>query len=158
MRIRKRKSAARVAVTERSGVQVILAKPLTYVNESGIAAKGLRRAYGLLPGEILVICDDLNLPLGTVRLRRGGNHGGHRGLISVEEHLATDAFPRLRVGIGAPEPGADVVEFVLSAFGSDELPSVEAAVARAADCVEKALQDGLEAAMNLFNRRPEEAP
>jgi PTH1 family peptidyl-tRNA hydrolase len=100
-----------------------------------------------------VIADDLDLPLGRLRLRGGGSHGGHNGLRSIIEALGRDDFPRLRVGIGRPPAGVDPAEFVLTPFREDEDAVMQGALDRAADAVETVLREGLPTAMNRFNTR-----
>lgn len=132
--------------------KVLLAKPQTFVNLSGRAVRLLCRAYGVKPVQVLVIADEVNLPLGKLRLRRRGSAGGHRGLRSIMEALGTDEFPRLRVGVDRPtDPEADLVEHVLSPFPPPQRPLAEVAFNRAADCVSVYLNEGIEAAMNRFN-------
>jgi len=131
---------------------VLLAKPQTYMNASGEAVAKLRRLYRLDPTDILAVYDDLDLPLGRVRLRGDGGAGGHNGVASLITVLGK-GFPRLRIGIGRPPGGADPVEFVLEPFAANETATVESAVSRAADGVESWLADGLERTMNSLNRR-----
>lgn len=135
------------------GRRVLLARPFTYMNVSGEAVRDLRRRHRLRPEDILVVVDDIDLPLGRLRLRAGGSAGGHNGLRSVIEALGTTEFPRLRVGIGRPPEGTDPAEFVLTRFTSEEAPVAQASIERAADAVELAITEGLTAAMNRFNAR-----
>ncbi|MFP4249419.1 MAG: aminoacyl-tRNA hydrolase [Armatimonadota bacterium] len=147
-----RPRAAAVAGTGRiDGERVVLAMPLTMMNASGVAAVRLRHIYDLDPARLLVIVDDLNLDLGQLRLRRGGSAGGHNGLKSINEKLGTKEYPRLRVGIGRPPGGIDARDWVLSEFAPDEREVVDAIIGRARACVEMAVTDGIEAAMNEFN-------
>lgn len=131
--------------------RVLLARPVTYMNVSGEAVRDLRRRHRLRPEDILVIVDDIDLPLGRLRLRPGGSAGGHNGLQSVIEALGTTAFPRLRVGIGRPPAGVDPADFVLTRFTPDEAPAVQASIERAAEAAEMVVTEGLPAAMNRFN-------
>src|SRR5262245_16576051 len=135
--------------------EVLLAKPQTYMNRSGYAARCFAERYGLEPAAILVVYDEVNLPLGKIRLRRSGSPAGHRGLESVIENLRTIEVPRLRLGVspteGRPTGGEDLVEFVLSPFAPEELAAAGDMVARAADACETWLQEGVEAAMNRYN-------
>jgi PTH1 family peptidyl-tRNA hydrolase len=133
--------------------RILLAKPQTYVNRSGVAVADLLRRHRVKIGDLLVIADDLDLPLGRLRLRGGGSHGGHNGLRSIIEALGRDDFPRLRVGIGRPPAGVDPAEFVLTPFREDEDAVMQAALDRAADAVETVLREGLPTAMNRFNTR-----
>ncbi|MEW6275519.1 MAG: aminoacyl-tRNA hydrolase [Bacillota bacterium] len=133
------------------GRKVILARPQTYMNNSGEAVAALLRWYGFGPAELLVICDDLDLPPGQIRIRKKGGDGGHRGLKSIIAALGTKEFPRLRIGIGRPEPEVDVVRWVLGRFNGWEAPVVDEGVARAVQAVRVILGEGIEKAMNLFN-------
>ncbi|MCG8460754.1 MAG: aminoacyl-tRNA hydrolase [Holophagales bacterium] len=133
----------------------LLAMPLTYMNRSGFAVRCLLERRELRPEDFLVIYDEVHLPLGTLRLRPKGSPAGHRGLESVLENLGTDRVPRLRLGVGAadagPAGGDELVGFVLGEFEADELPSVAAMVARAADACETWLDEGTDVAMQRFN-------
>ncbi|HEY3246982.1 MAG TPA: aminoacyl-tRNA hydrolase [bacterium] len=133
------------------GRRVLLAKPQTYVNVSGIAIADLRRRHRIPVGEIFLIVDDLDLPLGRIRLRTRGTHGGHNGLRSVIEALGSEEFPRLRIGIGRPPEGMEAAEFVLTRLSPAERPVLDAAVARAADALETAVLEGPHEAMNRYN-------
>ncbi len=138
------------------GIPLLLAKPQTYMNHSGRAVEALVRRYGVLPEDLLVILDDLALPLGTIRIRPRGSAGGHRGLHSVIEALSTEAFPRLRLGIrplGASDI-ADVVAFVLSPFEPEEEPLVEEMIHRAVAAAKMWVCAGMEKTMAQFNVRP----
>lgn len=140
------------ARTRLGGAEVVLLRPLTYMNLSGAAVAPLVRRHAIAPDHVLLVHDDMDLPAGRLRLRPGGGAGGHRGVASVTATLGTDAIPRIRVGIGRPPAGQDAVDFVLGAVGPDERASWEAAIARAADAVEGICRVGLEAAMARFNR------
>ncbi|HET6947925.1 MAG TPA: aminoacyl-tRNA hydrolase [bacterium] len=133
------------------GTRVILARPQTYVNVSGEAVRDLRRRHRLRPQDIVVVVDDLDLPLGRLRLRASGSAGGHNGLKSIIEAIGTTEFPRLRVGIGRPPEGVDPADYVLTPFTSDEQAVVDAALDRAAEAIETAVTEGIETAMNRFN-------
>ncbi len=135
------------------GVAVILGKPRTFMNLSGAAAKEALRHFHLLPERLLVVLDDLALPLGVVRVRKKGSDGGHKGLRSVIAATGTTEVPRVRVGIGQPRRG-DAVDYVLSPFTRSEWPAVAEGLERAADAVEVVVTQGLEAAMNRFNAMP----
>jgi PTH1 family peptidyl-tRNA hydrolase len=137
--------------------RVLLARPVTYMNVSGEAVRDLRRRHRLRPEDILVIVDDIDLPLGRLRLRAGGSAGGHNGLKSVIEALGTTEFPRLRVGIGRPPLGVDPAEFVLTRFTDGEAAAVEKSLTRAAEAVETAVTSGIAAAMNRFNAKDDDA-
>ncbi len=129
---------------------LVLFKPASYMNLSGgpVARMADR---GFSPGEILVVCDDLDLPLGRVRIRPGGGSGGHRGLASIASSLGTRAFPRLRVGIGRPADGEVSSEYVLRPFAPEERELVDRSLDLAAQAVTCAVASGVDAAMNAFN-------
>jgi PTH1 family peptidyl-tRNA hydrolase len=134
---------------------LLLAQPQTYMNRSGHAAHCLVERHGFLPEEILVVYDEIHLPLGRLRLRRAGSPGGHRGMESIAEGLRTDQIPRLRLGVaeelGPPAGGDALVEFVLSPFTAEERPAVVEMVVRAAEACEVWLAEGIEAAMRGCN-------
>jgi len=137
--------------------EVTLLKPLTYMNDSGHAVARLVADTQAAPEDVLVVVDDLSLELGTLRIRTGGSSGTHHGLESVIECIGTDAFPRLRLGIGPCAEGQEWRDFVLSPFDEGELPVVEQLVARAVEAVRCWLAEGAAAAMSRFNG-PVEAP
>lgn len=135
-----------------SGEKVILAKPQTYMNRSGEAVKALLKWYGLGNFDLLVICDDLDLPPGQLRIRKKGSDGGHQGLKSVIEMIGSKEFVRIRVGIGRPaEPGMDVADWVLGRFSAEEEPVIEQVIEKAAQAAQVVVTDGPEKAMNRFN-------
>jgi PTH1 family peptidyl-tRNA hydrolase len=142
-----------------AGVPVLLAKPRTFVNRSGHAVAALLRNFRIKPERMLVICDDLDLPAGRLRLRAGGGHGGQKGLRSIIGTIGSGGFPRLRIGIGRPlldgEPSWDpdvVAVYVLSEPTPQEVEALQAATAKATEAVETVLREGLDAAMNRYNR------
>jgi PTH1 family peptidyl-tRNA hydrolase len=122
------------------------------MNVSGEAVGALSRYYKVATSDVLIVCDDVNLPLGRLRLRASGGEGGHHGLGSIAELLGTTEFARLRVGVGRGDARRDLADHVLARFEPEELAGIEAAVARAADAVETWVSDGLVKAMNAFNR------
>lgn len=130
--------------------QALLMKPQTFMNESGRAAGAALRFYKWKPEEVLVVYDDVSLPVGALRFRKSGSAGGQNGMKSLIQHFGSDTFPRLKVGIGSPKPG-EIVGHVLGKFAPDEKPEIENALARAADAVQLALTDGVEAAANVYN-------
>jgi PTH1 family peptidyl-tRNA hydrolase len=134
------------------GVECALLQPMTYMNRSGISVARAVRYYGVSAADLLVICDDVHLAPGALRLRPRGSAGGHRGLESIISSLRTQDFARLRIGVGQPPPWQDWADYVLSPFERDEQPAVAETVARAADAVEAWLSDGISAAMDRFNR------
>ncbi len=131
--------------------EMILGKPLTYMNESGRFVGALSRFYKIAPGGILVCFDDVALPLGRLRLRPGGSSGGQKGMESVIALLGTEDIPRLRIGVGPQPVGMDSAAFVLSRFSSREEQDLEAALQAAQSAVLMASCEGFEAAMNQFN-------
>jgi PTH1 family peptidyl-tRNA hydrolase len=130
-----------------------LMRPLTYMNLSGQAVKQCLQEKGLSTERLLVICDDINLPLGQLRLRASGSHGGQKGLKSVIETLKNDQFARLRLGIGPLPNSESVSDFVLGKFTRQEYPSAREMIDKAADSVEKIINLGLEKAMNSINQK-----
>lgn len=134
------------------GQGVLVMKPVTYMNLSGEAVGEAARFYKLAPDRVLVISDDVDLPLGKLRLRTGGSAGGHNGLKSIIQHLGTDQFPRLKVGVGGkPHPDYDMADWVLGKLQGEDKKVMDGAVKRAADAVECLLRDGPQKAMNHFN-------
>ena len=127
-----------------------LVEPLAYVNDSGPPTLGVATFYKVPPTRILVVLDDLDLPFGRLRLRRGGSSGGHNGLKSLIEVFGTE-FARLRIGIGRDRETGEAIRHVLGAFSAEETAGLDALVARAADGVETWLTDGIVAAMNALN-------
>jgi PTH1 family peptidyl-tRNA hydrolase len=152
-RIRLRRSRLRAAegIGEIAGMPVALVQPHTYMNLSGRCVIRALRLYGIGLEKMLVICDDLNLAPGKIRLRRAGSAGGHNGLASVIQAVGSDQFARLRLGIGSPPPWQDGVDYVLEPFAREELESIGEAIQRAADAAEAWVAEGIEAAMNRFN-------
>ncbi|HRK34795.1 MAG TPA: aminoacyl-tRNA hydrolase [Candidatus Hydrogenedentes bacterium] len=141
------------AMAEYKGTRVMLLKPLTFMNLSGGAVAKAARNRVPKPEHVLVVLDEIQLPLGTVRIRHEGSGGGHNGLKSVIEHLGTREFPRLRIGIGEKKTGQELSDHVLSTFTPAEKPDVDQAVASAADAVLCYVAEGVNTAMNRFNKR-----
>lgn len=134
------------------GQGVLVMKPVTYMNLSGEAVGEAARFYKLDPAHVLVISDDVDLPLGRLRIRTGGSAGGHNGLKSVIQHLGSDQFPRLKVGVGGkPHPDYDMADWVLGKLQGEDKKVMDETVKRAADAVECLLRDGPQKAMNRFN-------
>ncbi len=136
---------------ELEGQKLLLLCPLTYMNNSGTSVLAARDYFGLPNEELLIVCDDLNLPLARLRFRTGGSAGGQKGLADIVLKLQTEEFPRLRIGIGAPPEGWDATDFVLARFAEEELPEIERAVARAADAVVEWVHEGILSCMNRYN-------
>jgi PTH1 family peptidyl-tRNA hydrolase len=146
------KFQARLARAKIQGRRAILCEPVTYMNASGEAVAAVSGYYKVPLRQLLVVVDDADLPLGELRLRASGSSGGHHGLDSVERHLGTRDYARLRVGIGRQAPAIrEITGHVLARFGSEEAPLVEKVVERAARQVECWLVDGIMKAMNQFN-------
>jgi PTH1 family peptidyl-tRNA hydrolase len=134
------------------GQSLALMKPLTYMNDSGVAVRSAADFYKVQPGQIVIVYDDMDLPLGRIRIREAGSHGGHNGIRSIIAHIRTDAVPRIRIGIGRPaSEGRGGTGHVLGGFRADERPIIEEAIQAAADAVELILSDGAIAAMNRYN-------
>ena len=136
------------------GEKVILVKPLTYMNLSGDCVQPLAAYYKIPPEDILVLCDDVNLPLGRLRFRKAGSAGGHNGLKSIIGRLSSDRFPRLRLGVGAPGEGRDLIEHVLMPFEGEDRKMVEELEKTAAKAVLCFLKDGPDKVMNDYNGKP----
>ncbi|MBN1657752.1 MAG: aminoacyl-tRNA hydrolase [Anaerolineae bacterium] len=149
---RDKDARAHVATGQVAGTRVILAKPQTYMNLSGRTAGRLLRAHGVPIECLLVVYDDLDLPLGRLRLRAEGGSGGHKGMRSIQEVLGTQSFPRLRVGIDRPPAGVDPADYVLQPFAASDRPLLDAVVDRAVTAVECWLAEGVTAAMDRFNQ------
>jgi PTH1 family peptidyl-tRNA hydrolase len=146
------------ALRENPPAMVRLFKPESvFMNLSGGPVAELARKNGIVPGDILVICDDFTIPLGQLRVRSKGSSGGHNGLSSIIETLGMPDIPRLRVGIGPVPEGEDPADFVLKSFAKSETQALEAVILRAADAARVAISEGLETAMNRFNQKMGEA-
>ncbi len=153
IRLRQRSFHAQWGTGKVGMEELILAKPLTYVNRSGQAASGLLEATGGGAQRLRVIADDVNLEVGQLRLRMKGSAGGHKGLRSIAESTGSHGFARLRVGIGADRPGGeDLADYVLGEFEREEQARLDGIISTAADAVEAVFSEGMAAAMNRFNR------
>jgi PTH1 family peptidyl-tRNA hydrolase len=136
-----------------AGRRVVLARPTTYMNESGGPVRGLLDYHHLDPADLVVIHDDLDLPFATVRLKRGGGEGGHNGLRSITRSVGTRDYLRVRVGIGRPPGRQDPADFVLRDFSGTERKELDLLLAEAADATEVLLERGLEPAQNAVHPR-----
>lgn len=135
-----------------SGQGVLVMKPTTYMNLSGDAVAEAAAFYKVPPDHILVLCDDVSLPVGKLRIRLSGSAGGHNGLKHIIQRLGTDQFPRLKIGVGAkPHPDYDMADWVLGKFVGPDKTAMDEATLRAAQAVECYLKDGPQKAMNQFN-------
>jgi PTH1 family peptidyl-tRNA hydrolase len=151
-RVERLDCGALVGAHARDGEETLLAKPQTFMNRSGYAARCLLERHALEPAAVLVVYDEVNLPLGRLRLRKAGSPAGHRGMESVIENLRTAEVPRLRLGIaGAEPPPADLAAFVLAPFAPEESEAAEEMIRRAADACESWRREGADLAMNRFN-------
>jgi len=142
--------------TMRGDDGVIITKPLTFMNRSGQAVAAIAGFYKIEPADVFVIVDEVALPLGRLRARPDGSAGGHNGLKSIIEHLGTNAFPRMRIGVGRGDNRRDLADHVLGRFEPSERDTVSAAVLRAADASEVFLSEGIERVMNAFNAADKE--
>ena len=150
--INKLRFKALTASAEINGEKVLLMKPQTFMNLSGEAVGEAARFYKVPPEHVIVVSDEVSLPLGKLRVRPKGSAGGHNGLKSIIAHLGSDAFPRVRLGVGAPpHPDYDMADWVLSVFRNQDLEDMLSASDRAAEAVITYITDGPERAMNKFN-------
>ncbi len=133
------------------GERITLLSPLTYMNRSGTSVEQAVRFYRLEPADLLVVCDDFNLPLAKLRFRARGSAGGQKGVADIIDRLGTEEFARLRIGIGEPPARWNAADYVLSKFTKDEIAEMEEAVGRAADAVAVWVEQGIDACMNQFN-------
>ncbi len=131
----------------------LLCRPLTYMNNSGIAVREIADFYRIPPDQIIVIYDDIALPPGTLRVRGSGSAGGHNGIRSIIAHLGTQDFARVRIGVGAKPEGMDLADYVLGRFSAEELPLIRQACTQAAEAVQVWVRQGLDKAMNQYNRK-----
>jgi len=152
-----RQCRARVGFAEVRGEKLLLAKPSTFVNLSGKPVACLVHKHGIPLSDLLIIYDDLDLPLGKIRLRRSGGSGGHKGMNSIISALGSEDFPRIRVGIGRPQADEQsidedaIVHYVLSDFSSQEEAIIKPVIARVAEAIDCFLTQGIEAAMGKLN-------
>ena len=150
-RLRKRKERALVDEVTIDGRRVALAIPLTYVNDSGHAVGALVRRFGVDPEQLVVVHDELDLPVAELKVKSGGGLAGHNGLRSIVAHLHTQDFQRVRIGVGKPVSKDRGADHVLNRFSKRERAEVDVTVEQAADAVETIVRDGVDAAMNRFN-------
>src|SRR5512136_980253 len=134
-------------------IDTLLVKPQTFMNESGRSVAAVLRYTNAEVADLIVVHDELDLPLGAVRIKTGGGHGGHNGLRSIIEHIGSPEFIRVRVGVGRPPAGRDAADYVLSPFAVDERKAAAEAVGKAAEAVQAIIVEGMTKAMNAFNRK-----
>lgn len=138
------------------GQKVILAKPQTYMNLSGESIREIADFYKIEPENIIILCDDINLSEGQLRIRLKGSAGGHNGLKNIISHLGTQEFPRIRIGVGEKPRGMDLADYVLGRFPKEQQAVMEEAYRDAAEAVCMMIEDGADAAMNHYNRKNKE--
>jgi len=144
---------AMTAKTVISGATVIMLKPETYMNLSGIALSQAAHFYKIEPAKIIVLHDDLDIDLGRIKMVSGGGDGGHKGVRSIIEHLGTSDFPRIKIGIGRPAGPVSPEKYVLANFGTEELAAVNQKMPAVLEGIKILLQDGISAAMNAVNQK-----
>jgi len=147
----KSKFHGEVVEADLHGHRVLLLSPLTYMNRSGGSVLEAKNFYKIDNDDVLIVCDDMSLPLGKLRFRAKGSAGGQKGLGDIVRRLGTDEFPRLRIGIGPPPEGWDWADYVLSKFRKEEIPEIEEAVRRAAGAVAVWAREGVDFCMNQYN-------
>jgi PTH1 family peptidyl-tRNA hydrolase len=153
MGLRRRPGRGEFVFARQASSGIILALNTTYINMSGIAAVGLLEEEGLEPADLVVVCDDFNLPFGTLRIRQSGGDGGHNGLSSIIAALGTEEFPRLRIGIGPVTEGMDPADFVLSEFEAGEKECLAEIMSAAGEALLMFVREGAERAMTAYNRK-----
>ena len=150
--VQKLKYRALTQTVELGGAKVLLMKPITYMNLSGEAVGEAARFFKIPADHVLVLSDDVSLPVGKLRIRKGGSAGGHNGLKSIIQHLGTDQFPRVKIGVGEkPHPDYDMADWVLGKFAGEDLKTITQAIQRAGKAAECYIHDGPDRAMNRFN-------
>ncbi len=153
VKFRKRKYGAKVAEVIRNDERLVLAQPQTYMNLSGMAVRQIVDGYQIPAQNLVIVYDDLDIPVGQIRIRKEGRPGSHKGMRSIVAEIGTFTFPRLRVGIGPLGQGDEATDFVLSPFSRKELPVLEDALVRAEEALEMVIDGRIDAAMNAFNQR-----
>jgi len=151
--VSRREARAAIASTRLDGEQVVLAKPQTFMNLSGVAVSGLLQRFDAPVDDLIILVDDVDLPLGSLRIRQKGSAGGHNGLKSVIDALETDRFTRIRMGAGPDRPVEDLVSYVLTPFREKGREAVAEMIDQTVQAVRVILREGAEKAMNLFNRK-----
>jgi peptidyl-tRNA hydrolase, PTH1 family len=151
--LKKGKERARVDEVRIDGKRVALAIPLTYMNDSGESVGKLARRYGVEPDRVVIVHDELDLPVAALRVKNGGGLAGHNGLRSIKSHLHSDAFVRIRIGVSKPSSKEHGADHVLSKFAKRERAEIDVTIEQAADAVETIASQGVAAAMNRFNER-----
>lgn len=152
----RREGPAKVREGAIDGYDMVTARPQTYMNVSGRAAVHLLRKYGVPPEDLIVVHDDVDLPLGRIRLKRGGGAAGQRGVLSIADALRTQEFMRVRIGVSRPLERDQMVDYVLDRFTPDERERLGVVIPRAADAVVALVRNGLDSAMSEYNRAPDD--
>lgn len=153
VKLKRRKLRARVAEIKRGGEDLVLVQPTTYMNQSGLAVRDILEKYRVRSEQMLIVYDDLDIPLGQIRVRKEGSAGSHKGMRSVIEELGTQVFPRIRIGVGPLADRAKAVRFVLSPFAAEEWPKLEEGLNKAREALNLILEGRIEQAMSMFNQR-----
>ncbi len=152
----RREGPAKVREGAIDGYELVTARPQTYMNVSGRAAVHLLRKYGVPPEDLIVVHDDVDLPLGRIRLKRGGGAAGQKGVLSIADALRTQEFMRVRIGVSRPLERDQMVDYVLDRFTPDERERLRVVIPRAADAVVALVRNGLDSAMSEYNRAPDD--
>ncbi len=152
-RLRKKRFSSKMAEIEKEKERIMLVLPQTYMNNSGVAVRRIMEGRNIRPEQLLVVYDDLDIPLGEIRIRLKGSAGTHKGMRSIIQEIETTEFPRMRIGIGPLPPGEDAVEYVLSCFDEKESVLLEEGLKRASEALDMVLDGSVETAMNTYNQR-----
>lgn len=152
-KLRKRRFSSKIAEVEKENERIMLVLPQTYMNNSGVAVKRIMEGRNIQPEQLLVVYDDLDIPVGEIRIRKRGSAGTHKGMRSIVQEIETTQFPRMRIGIGPLPAGEDAVEYVLSCFDETEGVLLEESLKSAREALEMILDGRVEAAMNMYNQR-----
>lgn len=152
-KLRKRRFSSKIAEVEKENEKIMLVLPQTYMNNSGVAVKRIMEGRNIQSEQLLVVYDDLDIPLGEIRVRKRGSSGTHKGMRSIVQEIETTQFPRMRIGIGPLPAGEDAVEYVLSCFDETEGVLLEESLKSAREALEMILDGRVEAAMNMYNQR-----
>lgn len=152
-KLRKRIFLSKAAVVNRGDEQVLLAMPQTYMNNSGLAVKSMIEGSWVRPDHLIVIYDDLDIPLGEIRIRKVGGAGTHKGMLSIIKEIQTTKFPRVRIGIGPLSPEEDAVTYVLSSFSQEGKPLIEQSLKDTREALDLILVGEIEKAMNVYNKK-----
>jgi len=153
VRLRKRVFLSKAVELDRKDDRILLGMPQTYMNRSGLAVRQIVEGRGVDLGNLIVVFDDLDIPLGELRIRKEGSAGTHKGMHSIIQELQTNKFPRIRIGIGPSIPVEDATEFVLSSFTKTEKSLLEESLKKAQEALEMMLDGEMEQAMNIYNQR-----